>query len=94
MSPEQLRGEKLDFRSDVFSLGALMYEILSGQTLFPQREESRISEAILAGDFSLNAISLCKSLVPLVSCCLSFEPTHRFESAIELLRHFDAHVSN
>ena len=41
MSPEQLRGQKADARADVFSLGAIFYEILSGQRAFENRADAR-----------------------------------------------------
>jgi serine/threonine protein kinase len=46
MSPEQLRGEALDQRSDIFSAGAVLYEMAAGQPAFPQRHLGQIVEAI------------------------------------------------
>ncbi|HSE42445.1 MAG TPA: serine/threonine-protein kinase, partial [Acidobacteriota bacterium] len=47
MSPEQVRGEKVDTRTDIFSFGALLYEILSGKQLFARRTSADTISAIL-----------------------------------------------
>ena len=47
MSPEQVRGEELDARSDLFSLGAMLYEMASGQLPFPGANPEEICRAIL-----------------------------------------------
>jgi serine/threonine protein kinase len=41
MSPEQVRGESVDHRSDIFSLGAMLYEVFSGKRAFTGRRRSR-----------------------------------------------------
>jgi serine/threonine protein kinase len=46
MSPEQVRGEDLDERTDIFSAGAVLYEMASGQPAFPQRDLAHLVEAI------------------------------------------------
>jgi len=49
MSPEQVRGEPLDARTDLFSLGAVLYEMATGHRAFPGNTSGTISEAILNG---------------------------------------------
>ena len=41
MSPEQVRGKTADHRSDIFSFGAILYEMLSGKQAFPSRRRRR-----------------------------------------------------
>ncbi len=50
MSPEQLRGEELDERSDLFSVGAVLYEVITGRPAFPGRNMGERMAAILAKD--------------------------------------------
>jgi serine/threonine protein kinase/Tfp pilus assembly protein PilF len=47
MSPEQVRGETLDSRTDIFSLGAVLYEMTTGRQAFPGATSGTIQEAIL-----------------------------------------------
>ena len=47
MSPEQVRGEELDGRSDIFSFGTVLYELLSGRRPFEARSTAEIISAIL-----------------------------------------------
>jgi serine/threonine protein kinase len=49
MSPEQVRGEDLDTRSDLFSLGIVLYEMATGQPAFPGNDSLTIAAAILTG---------------------------------------------
>jgi len=50
MSPEQVRGEELDCRSDIFSFGTVLYELLSGRRPFEAKSSAEIISAILTAD--------------------------------------------
>src|SRR6202140_3217430 len=47
MSPEQVEGKELDGRSDIFSLGAVLYEMVTGQRAFPGKSQLSVASAIL-----------------------------------------------
>jgi len=87
MSPEQLRGERLTQRSDVFSAGIVIWELLALRRLFPADQEKEPGEAVLRGDYP--RVSQYRPDVPpalddIVMRALSSEPEARFSSMHEL----------
>lgn len=88
MSPEQAAGEDLDARSDLFSLGIVLYEMLTGRRLFkaPSREDTiaRVRRAeVPSARFYRPEIS--EELESLLLRALAREPAHRFQSAEQML---------
>jgi serine/threonine-protein kinase len=84
MSPEQIRGEKADPRSDIFALGCLLYEVLTGNRAFRGETSHDTMRAILNRD--PDPIADYRPDVPagidiVVRRCLEKEPDERFESA-------------
>jgi serine/threonine protein kinase/tetratricopeptide (TPR) repeat protein len=86
MSPEQLRGAQLDARSDVFSLGCVLYEMLAGQRPFRRATAAETVAAILdAPPLSLGGVpALPPGLEAVILRCLEKDPDARFRSASEL----------
>ncbi|MDI1475178.1 serine/threonine-protein kinase [Polyangium sp. y55x31] len=89
MSPEQLKGEKLDIRSDVFALGILGYELFTGRSPFGQGSPGTISTAILRSDPATLEVPglaepVLQALRELLSRALAKDPDGRFASAGEL----------
>src|SRR5262245_41753096 len=87
MSPEQLEGKELDGRSDIFSLGAVLYEMLTGKRAFEGKSRLSIASAILEKDPA--PISSIKPLTPpaldyTVKKCLAKVPDERWQSASDL----------
>src|ERR1022692_1995342 len=87
MSPEQARGEELDARSDLFSLGASMYEMCTGRPPFEGITSALIFDSILHRDPppipELNPSALT-SLHPVISKCLQKKREARYQSVAEL----------
>ena len=87
MSPEQVRGEKLDGRTDIFSLGLVLYEMATGQRAFPGRTTAVVHDAILHNSpvplRELNSMLPAK-LVATIDKCLEKEREGRWQSAAEL----------
>ena len=83
MSPEQVRGDPADHRSDVFSFGALIYEMASGRPVFGRATAADTLSAILHEDPpDLTTYSgVSPSLERIVRRCLEKNPEERFQSA-------------
>jgi serine/threonine protein kinase/WD40 repeat protein len=85
MSPEQVRGEAVDPRSDIFSFGAVFHEMLSGRPAFTRDTAPETMTAILKDDPpALRATDVPPSLVRIVSRCLEKTREMRFQSARDL----------
>ncbi len=81
MSPEQARGQAADHRSDIFSFGAVLYEMLSGQRAFHRDSAMDTLSAILKEDPPTLADA---ALEPVVRRCIEKSPEQRFQSASDL----------
>ena len=84
MSPEQAQGQVLDERSDIFSFGSVLYEMLSGRRAFDGESAAQVIRSILAGKFQ--PIHGHPALERIVTRCLETAPADRFQTAAELKR--------
>ena len=87
MSPEQVTGRKVDWRSDIFAFGSLLYEMLSGKRPFGAENQIEIMHAILKADppeLSQGDGNIPPSLQRIVRRCLEKDPDHRFQSTSDL----------
>ncbi len=88
MSPEQVRGEPGDHRSDIFSFGAVLYELVSGRRAFQRGTAAETMTAILNEDpASLPegvASEVSPGLARVVLHCLEKNPAERFQSASDV----------
>src|SRR5947199_141344 len=87
MSPEQVRGEQVDRRSDIFAFGAILYEMLTGKRAFKRSSSIETLSAILREDPPDLADSLPNippQIDKLVRRCLEKDRDQRFQSARDL----------
>lgn len=84
MSPEQARGRPADPRSDVFSLGAVMYELFCGHRAFAGETSADVLSAILKSDPPELPPSVPAGTRQIVDRCLDKEPARRFQSTQDL----------
>jgi Tol biopolymer transport system component len=87
MSPEQVEGKELDGRSDIFSFGAVLYEMLTGQRPFQGKSQLSVANAILEKEPA--PITAMKPTTPLaldhvIRKCLAKTPEDRWQSASDL----------
>jgi serine/threonine protein kinase/Tol biopolymer transport system component len=89
MSPEQVRGDAVDHRSDIFSFGGILYEMLCGQRAFKRDTGAETMTAILHDDpqdfpSRTSAAAIPPALERIVRHCLEKQPAQRFQSAHDI----------
>jgi len=87
MSTEQIEGKEADARSDIFALGAVLYEMATGKRAFSGKTQASIVAAILASE--PQPISVVRPMSPpaldrVVATCLAKEPDERFQTVHDL----------
>jgi protein kinase-like protein len=90
MSPEQARGEMVDGRSDIFSFGVLLYEMLSGLRAFGGASSIETMAAVLRDPVPTLGKSVPEALKRIVQRCLEKDPEARFQTALELITELQA----
>src|SRR5664280_2311020 len=88
MSPEQVRGLPVDHRSDIFSFGAILYELLSGKRAFKRDTAADAMAAIMKEEppeLSESGRNVSPALDRIVSHCLEKSAEHRFQSARDIV---------
>ena len=87
MAPEQVRGEPADARSDIFALGCILFEMLTGKRAFKRDTPAETMTAILKDpvpEVGLSSAEVSSELDCIVSHCLEKNPAERFQSASDL----------
>ena len=85
MSPEQVRAQPLDHRTDIFSLGVVLYEMLSGCCVFERQSAVETMHAVLSDDVPpLTDPKISPTLEAVVRHCLEKNPRDRFQSASDV----------
>ena len=87
MSPEQVRGEKADHRSDIFSFGAILHEMITGRRAFKRETMAETMTAILKEEpeeLSASNPNISPALERIVNRCLEKKPERRFQSTADL----------
>ena len=82
MSPEQAAGKTADVRSDIFSFGAVLYELLSGRRAFPGDTQVTTMAAVLHKE--PEPLDAPPDIVRIVTRCLRKNPAERFQTAVDL----------
>ena len=93
MSPEQVRGQTLDHRSDIFSFGAVLYEMASGNRAFRGDSSVETMNAILKEEIpelSGSGVHVSIGLDRIIRRCLEKKPERRFQTASDLAFALDA----
>src|SRR5262245_24221938 len=87
MSPEQVRGQETDHRSDIFAFGVILYEMLSGERPFRGASAIEVMNAILkeeSPELGETNTKISPQLEKLVRRCLEKQPERRFQTAYDL----------
>jgi predicted Ser/Thr protein kinase len=86
MSPEQSRGQLVDFRTDQFSFGLVVYEMLSGRSAFRRTSAAETMTAIIREDAEPLPPSAPAALRWTIERCLAKDPEQRYDSTRDLFR--------
>jgi predicted ATPase/serine/threonine protein kinase len=89
MSPEQARGDEVDFRSDQFSFGSVLFEMVTGSPAFQKKTHAETTAAILRDEPERGAAGVMQAPAPfiwIVERCLAKDPEQRYGSTRDLAR--------
>lgn len=92
MSPEQITGNKLTPASDIFTLGLLFYELLTGTPAIVQRSFDDIRNALESADIDwgkLQHLGIMPGIIAILRDMLQVDPASRFQSAVDLVPALD-----
>lgn len=85
MAPEQVRGEAIDHRADIFAFGAILYEMLTGRRAFDRPTAAETMTAVLKEDPTETTVGdMAPALERIVRRCLEKDPANRFDSARDI----------
>ena len=87
MSPEQAHGDQIDHRSDIFAVGILLYELLTGQKLFDADNDKELLDIVKAGNIvepRKHNVSISPRLNKIICRALHRNPNMRYQSAKDL----------
>ncbi|MBN1127873.1 MAG: serine/threonine protein kinase [Chitinispirillaceae bacterium] len=87
LSPEQLNGTALDCRSDLFSLGTVLYEMIAGSRAFPHKSLQDLVAKKMKGEYeplASHGVAVTPSLTRIIDRCLALNPDDRFSCAANL----------
>src|SRR5690348_1272514 len=84
MSPEQLQGKEADARSDIFSFGCVLYEMLTGKRAFDGESQASVIAAILERPAPSLSSVVPPALDRLLQRCLKKDPDERWQTAQDL----------
>ncbi len=85
MAPEQVRGEPVDARSDIFAFGAVLYEMIAGRPAFARGSVAETMAAILNEELQCALVRAPEELRLVLSRCVQKDPAARYGCADELL---------
>jgi serine/threonine-protein kinase len=92
MAPEQLEGKEADARTDIFALGAVLYEMLTGRKAFTGKSQASLISAIMSGE--PQPMEALQPLTPpglehVVNRCLAKDPVRRWQVAADVARELE-----
>jgi eukaryotic-like serine/threonine-protein kinase len=97
MSPEQVLGEDVDFRADLFSFGIVLYQMLTGQKPFIHNETRALMQRIVSNDYvppRSVAPLIPRELQNMIKICLQKNPADRYSTTTQLRTALEKFVNN